>query len=450
MKLKDWQKIKLFDPCLAALRQENVALCAGATGSGKSCIAMELIKAVEKPALYVAPKSTITAMRRTADLWGAPLLDVVNIEKLRTGNTPYATKHGSQYVWNLDPEKHMLVIDEAHCVRGGDKGTLNSALLKATNQLVKTDGRISQYTLPTLLMSATMAESPLHLRDAIGYRLGFHNLGSHANAWLKTMGCYVRELKTIRGTRYFYEFPKGTSEQSKEVVKAHLERLSRLMYPRFGAFLAHKDIPGFPEAEIIVDLYDIDPKDVKVVQAAYDELAMKEGSAEALTARLFARERAELCKLGIFRSMTENMVAEGNNVIVFVNFLPTFHKLRSMLKGYNPAVIYGNQKENRDEEMRRFNNDETNVIIVMIQAGGVGVELHDGISGTNPRVALVSPNDSATLFVQALGRPVRLTTRQKVRLYIILAAKTAEEKVYKNLKNKLDNLTTLNDEDLIL
>ena len=51
MKLKDWQKIKLFDPCLAALRQENVALCAGATGSGKSCIAMELIKAVEKPAL---------------------------------------------------------------------------------------------------------------------------------------------------------------------------------------------------------------------------------------------------------------------------------------------------------------------------------------------------------------------------------------------------------------
>lgn len=436
--LKDWQRERLYNPVMAALRNHRVAVCGGCTGSGKSYIGAHLLAEMAPAnAVYVCPKITHTSISRLVPAGTA----VINIEMLRTGNTPYLTRHGDQFIW--DPEIELIIFDEAHQCRGTDKPTLNSTVLCATKQLVKRSGVITQHEIPTVLMTATLAESPLHLRQ-IGKRLGlFHP--SQVGAWIQQHGCRVRQIRTARGVRSFYEFPPPPGN------KKYLERLINELYPKFGGFVTPDDIPSFPESELHAELFDIDPKDLRAIQSLYEEIKLKHTTSfEVLPKRLYGRQLAELSKVEVFASLAESAVEEGNSAVIFVNFTNTRVELGRRLDKHNPCMIYGEQND-RSSQLQRFMDEQTRIAIVMIQAGGTGLdELSDAHRpGARPRVSFISPCDSSTQFLQCVGRLVRMNTVHKVFQTIVLAANTVEERVKRNLDNKLSNLSTLTDMDLL-
>ena len=112
------------------------------------------------------------------------------------------------------------------------------------------------------------------------------------------------------------------------------------------------------------------------------------------------------------------------------------------------SVIHGDQKpEERQAEIDRFQNNESTVMLAMIQAGGVGISLHD-VKKERPRASLLTPGFNASETVQALGRIWRAggtpTTQQ-----FVLAANTIETRVHERVSAKLNNISALNDGDMM-
>ena len=441
---RNWQR-PIINALVHSVESTGVGIAATSTGSGKTLLALWASQRLGRTPFIVAPKITLTAWRRHAESLGISIIDVLNIEKLRTGRTPYLMKRTkSQFIWRLDPEQHLIIFDEAHGLTG--EGTQNASILAATKQLIRKNGIVSKYEIPTILLSATLIDSPLRLRDALGYRLGLHNRADGGN-WCLRNGCFVRLLQTKHGTRKFIEFHKGPAKMP------YLTKLRDQLFPRFGACLKAEDIPDFPESQLIVETYDLPPVDLKDLRGIYGDLAKKRLDAEiegnTLPERIHARQMSELLKVNLFTELTKEHLENGNSVVIFLNFRHTgpFDILRDLLKEHNPCLVCGGQTQReRDEHVRRFQQDETRVALVMVQAGGVGVELSD-TRGEYPRVTLMSPPESALHLTQALGRCVRLNTVSKTVQYLVLAAGTVEEKIKKNLDNKLENMDLIQDSD---
>ena len=127
--------------------------------------------------------------------------------------------------------------------------------------------------------------------------------------------------------------------------------------------------------------------------------------------RIRARQKVELLKVPLFVELTEDLIEDGNSVVIMVNFRDTITALAKKLK--TNCIIWGDNKgSERQDNIDNFQSDESRVIIVNIVAGGVGVSLHDTI-GNHPRVLLISPNDSALVLRQAFGRIHRTGAKTK-------------------------------------
>jgi hypothetical protein len=83
----------------------------------------------------------------------------------------------------------------------------------------------------------------------------------------------------------------------------------------------------------------------------------------------------------------------------------------------------------------------------MIQAGGVGINLHDEHGG-HPRVSLISPGFSAIDLRQTLGRIHRAGGQSPAIQKIIFAADSVEMRVCALVKKKLNHLDLINDDEL--
>src|SRR3990167_2120909 len=102
--------------------------------------------------------------------------------------------------------------------------------------------------------------------------------------------------------------------------------------------------------------------------------------------------------------------------------LETLNLLAEQLK--TKTLIHGEQSaKERDKNIDDFQSDRERIIIANIRAGGIGISLHD-VNGNHPRVSLISPTQSATNLIQALGRIHRSGGKSKSLQRIIFAANT--------------------------
>ena len=93
-----------------------------------------------------------------------------------------------------------------------------------------------------------------------------------------------------------------------------------------------------------------------------------------------------------------------------------------------------------------FQRNEIHVVIANIQAGGVGVSLHDP-EGQRSRLSIISPTFSAADLRQALGRVHRSGGAASIQK-ICFAAGTCEEHTAKICAAKLAQIDLLNDGDM--
>lgn len=140
-------------------------------------------------------------------------------------------------------------------------------------------------------------------------------------------------------------------------------------------------------------------------------------------------------KLDMLEDIIDSSMAEGKKLVVMARFVAELNDIENLLKkkkiGY--AVIRGGVKD-RDEQIRRFQNDDDCMVFVgNIAAAGLGITLTAAST-----MVFYSLDYSMSNFEQAKARIHRVSQRENC-LYIYLVAKgTVDTKVLRALRNKVD------------
>lgn len=416
----------------ALLSPNRVALDASDPGTGKTYSSCFVAGRLACPVAIVTTKATVPSWTKVAQGFGVETILIANYESLRRGKLPECRRVGDRYVWNL-PDNTLIIFDECQKCKGRD--SLNAKLLIAARAL----------RFRILLCSATAASNPLEMR-AIGFVLGLHHLHNYWT-WAKRNG--------VQEGFFGMEFVGGED---------CLRQLHNEIFSSRGSRMRISDIPDFPET--IIESAIIETGKPKAIQDEYDKLkeelkqaerdgdeekldgiadALEARKATALTLILRARQAIELYKVPAMVEMTKTALEEGQSVALLVNFSETICALAAKLNCAD-IICGGQSAKDRQAVIDRFRNNESHVVIANIQAGGVGVSLHDP-TGLRPRMSIISPSFSAADLRQALGRVHRAGGASSVQK-ICFAAGTCEEHTAQVCAAKLANIDLLNDGDM--
>lgn len=474
------------------LRGYQSAVDLSDTGVGKTYVAAAVAARLRVPTLVVCPKIVISAWHRAASHFN-DTLSVINYEALRTGRSPFGhwkkcpsgiSQRDSYYICQccqrrvdfenfapcychpngihcVDIKKmpqvlgdfvyhdaiKFVIFDEVH--RCGGIDSLNAEMLVA----------VKRQNIKVLGLSATAALSPLGMR-ALGYNLDLHGdkhdvmggilikpmqlLRPNFYRWANRYGC--RRDERFHGFKWMI----GADKQVEIMREIHDS-----IIPARGVRVRVADIPGFPKRDITAELYDIDKPEQ--IDALYKEMAaplqsLAETTAcdktpnNPLTRELRARQRIELLKVPIATELITDYTAKGYSLGVFVNFRQTFDELHARFP--TAALIYGGQDERiRQCNVELFQDNSARLIIIMSDAGGVGLSLPDR-DGNHPRGGLVMPSHKAVIMRQIFGRFHRDDSKSNCWYRVVLAAGTLEQSIYRSFNIKSNNIDALNDADL--
>lgn len=422
------------------VRKNSFALNTSGLGSGKTLQAIETCKALGKAPVVVAPASTLTAWERALDEQEVDYYTVMSWDKARTGKTKWYTrnKRARYGRWRI-PRNGILIFDEVHKAKAGSKTLQGRMAVDAASQGV-----------PTIALSGTPFENPLHceylaiatkeIQDSYSFK-----------SWCRKRGCYQN---FFNGWVFNPYKPEG---------EAGLAYLRNLLYGENGCAvqITRKDLAEFFTTstlhEILVDFDSKTLKEMKKLEKyvlrmdkqreedlerdiqKFNE-AMEKGQEPVLSTHLReilrARQEIEVLKTPILAEKIEELLGEKKSVVVFVNFRETTDALLAQFPDVPSVVIDGTKTgQKRQEEIDKFQRDEAYLAIVQFQAGGAGISLHD-VRGSRPRASILNMTFSITDTLQALGRIDRAGAKSDTEQFILVAAGTYEEEVFKAVKEK--------------
>lgn len=423
---------------VASVRALGAVLDASDVGTGKTYSALAACRELGLKPLVVCPKSVIPSWKKAAKHFGLTI-EAINYELVRRGSLPFCSQHTdfrgrTSFSWDLDALGcTALIFDEVHRCKA--QTSLNSKLLIAAKR----------QEIPTLALSATAATDPTEMK-AIGYLLELFGSPSEHWSWCLRNGCSQGRFGGIKF---------GHSE-------AALRSIHQSIYPAKGTRIRVADLgDAFPETQINTQLVSLNGNTEKLNEAyrlaeeAVERVRSKQAtdSSHHLTLMLRARQISEASKIPLLADMVEDSVESGLSVAVFLNFQDSIATLKEAVQNkfgaeFPVSIIQGGQtSEERQAAIEAFQADRARVIIANIQAGGVGVSLHD-LNGKHARIALISPTWSGIDLRQTLGRVHRAGGKTKSLQRIIYAEGTVEERVAASVQAKLERLDQLNDGEL--
>ena len=481
-KLRDHQ-VSPVEHLLSVFKTFKSAVDLSFTGTGKTYVASAVAASLNIPTLVVCPAIAQTAWKTAAKHFDTEF-SVVSYDKLRLGHSGfgqwknqalvdegrqpffvcdccqlkvdlfgpnyfpcYTVSHGIHCVrakkeeicygeFIFHPAIRFLIFDEGH--RCGGLGTLNGDTLIAAKR----------QQIPTLLLSATAACSPLNLR-ALGYLLDLHTLTPRGGLgfydWARKYGCR-RDDKFGGGFKWMV---------GKERQDAIMAEIHRKIIPARGVSVQTKDIPGFPERIVRAESYDLD--EAGQIQALYEEMAealtelheRTSGYADGPLQRvLSARQKIELLKVPIVLSLSEDDLAKGYSVCIFASFRATLDEIQRRWGGPGEVDIIDGRTvgAERDEAIARYQSNDRRRLLLNSLAGGICISLQD-LTGFHPRVGNVFPDPSAVVMQQVFGRLPRDGGKSPALYRVLFAAGTWEDSMARSLRNKADCIELLNDAD---
>lgn len=432
-KLLEYQFLHVFN-LITAFRSNNVVLDGSDPGTGKTYTSIALCKQLNLKPLIICPKTIMTTWTYVCKIFGLEPLGIVNYETIKSGKTYDSNNKriDCKYVnitsldektikfnWNL-PKDGILIFDEVHKCK--NHKSLNGKLLMSTKEQKK-----------VLILSGTLADKPesFHI---FGYMLNLYKSMKNANNFIKGM---IREDKS-----YLEE-------------KKKLSAINRRLYPDKGSRMRISELGNkFPDNQVSADCYFISEKDKKEVNKCFKLFNENDTNVQALDnvdgqsvlgELIKARQKLEIIKINIIKDLVDDYVDNGYNVAIFVNYTKTVDKLSSVLN--TKCIVNGEQTmENRTENIRQFQSNESNIIICNIDIAE-GIDLHD-LHG-KPRVSLISPSFKSDKLAQTLARIHRAGAKTPALQRILYCAGTCEEIICNRVKEKLKFMSKLNDNDLI-
>jgi SNF2 family DNA or RNA helicase len=432
------------------LKVRNVALDASDTGTGKTAVALALGASLNMSVFPIVPKSVIPSWMNMAKEFGVDIFGIANYEMLKSCKyytskmekvtCPFIDKYKKtdpsdrnpkvserriidDYYFQL-PSNVLVVFDEAH--RCKNYKSITSRLLLS---VCKTRCRL-------LLLSATIADK-LECFKPFGIVFGFYNDTKLFMPWL-------RRIRKIKEREY--------NKKNMKENEISLDIIHTKIFPNHGSRMKIKDLGSlFPQNQVLSQAYSSDNKEeinkqYEIIKEAYEELKQKHLFSEGLGKLIRARMKIEMLKVPIMIDIIQEGLDSGYGVVIFVNYLETLHQLAYYFD--TDSVVHGNQSiDERQSIIDNFQNNKTNIIILISQAGGVGISLQD-LHGI-PRMSVISPTWSGEVTMQILGRIHRVGAKTPALQRFVYIADTYEEEICKIIKQKLVNITTLNDRDLI-
>lgn len=332
---------------------------------------------------------------------------ITNIETLRNGDIIKAINTGKN---NFD----MIVLDEAHCCK-----TPSAIQTKNFLKLNKAKYRIA--ATGTLLTN-----SPLD-----------------AYVPLKWIGKERANYTTFRYYYVNYGGPFNNEILGYKHIDILKEQLSKCSLRRT------KDLLDLPEKNIIHEIVDMNDKQqafykniVDGIVSQVDKVNITTTSLLAMVARLrqatacpsmLTTENISSSKIERCKDLIEQIVSNGEKVVVYSTFKETLNILKSELKDYNVLLCTGDVKDNIiSDNIDKFqNNDEYKVMLATWSKMGTGITLTAANNAIFIDCAWTQANNQ-----QAEDRIHRIGSKKPVFIYYLWANDTIDMRVKELVEDK--------------
>jgi hypothetical protein len=288
-----------------------------------------------------------------------------------------------------------------------------------------------------LLLSATISDK-VQCFKPFGSIFGFYD----------DMKKYQMWMRKIKKAREIYYRNKNMTDDQKSLDIIHTK-----LFPEFGSRIKIKDLGSmFPSNQVLSQSYMSNnqeeiQKQYDIIEEAFRELKEKWSRSEGLGKLIRARMKIEMLKVPIMLDIIEEALDSNYSIVVFVNYRDTLNYLAHYFE--TECLIHGGQTmEERQDSIDQFQSNKSKIIICIIQAGGVGISLHD-VNGGHPRMSVISPTWSGQDMQQALGRIHRAGSKSPALQRIVFCTNTYEERICELIQIKLTNITGINDRDLV-
>lgn len=429
---------------VTALQKHDSALDASDTGTGKTYAAAAVCQILSLRPLILCPKSVMASWRKVLTSCDVKPLGVANYEMVKgckwypenaetAALCPHIVKETGEgddakggdrnpFRWSL-PTNGILIFDEAHRCKN---------LKSVTSKLALAPGNCKR-----LLLSATLADRLIFFKP-FGVVLGLYEKVSQFRIWMSRQ----KFMRQVADTREFI-----FDRMDREMLAIHGS-----LFPEHGSRMRIRELGDlFPQNQVTAQAYHLDNHEE--IAALYAEinvllkaLRVRELRASALGQIIILLQRIEILKIPIFVEMAEDGLENGYSIAIFVKFRETLQQLGHLL-GCDTAIYGAQTAAERQACIDDFQANRRRVILATIQAGGVGISLHD-LTGSAPRLAIISPTWSAQDMVQTLGRVHRAGAKSPALQRIVFVANTWEERICQIIEEKITNLHGLNDGDL--
>ena len=348
----------------------------------------------------------------------------------------------------MDQTPTMLVIDEAHRVKGGEKSIRWRACLELGTHAVRVD----------LLTGTPMPQSQEDLKNL--FSLSWKGIPRHyfTNARLSSLqrgGVFVRTTK--RELKLPPMRIEPVTVAMSPVQQQIYSALRRTFAGQFG--MSDGDYGYFEKKGKAVMTLLAAATNPGLLMRAYSEESflgfnwppVNLSGDERLVSVLQSYSSHEISEKYLWiAKFVAKAASEGRKVLIWSTFVGNLLALQRLLTPYQPAVIYGaTPVEERGTELERFRNSpKCHVLLSNPQTLGEGISLHKVCH----EAIYIDRSYNAGLYLQSLDRIHRLglPPDQETTVYVLQSEGSIDFRVGKRLEGKIDRLGTyLNDSGLV-
>ena len=332
----------------------------------------------------------------------------------------------------------MLVIDEAHRIKGGSA----SVRFRACKKLADNSARID------LLTGTPMPQGYEDLRNLFSLSWVAIRPPLLSNNFFESLsngGIFVRTTKTDLNLP---DLSVSEIDLEMSPIQSQIYRaLRRDFATRFGigkndrAFFARRGkaamglIACASNPGLLNSRY---PEDI-ALGLTWPPLALA-GTEELINVLQDYHHHEVPIKFKWVIEKVSTLASKDKKVIIWTSFIGNIQALSSYLKKFKPVIIYGaTPKDDRVTELERFRNDrECSVLITNAQTLGEGISLHHVCH----EAIYIDRSYNANLYLQSIDRIHRLglDAHQITNVHILRSNETIDQRVSRRLQIKIERM----------